>query len=65
MAYRETIKGLFFGRRNKAIALQYNSLYYGAWRRYKLATPLSMGDILDFAENSDTSPFIYTKGEGD
>ena len=30
-----------------------------------LATPLNMGDILDFAENSDTCTFIYTKGEGD
>ena len=30
-----------------------------------LATPLNMGDILDFAENSDTFTFIYTKGEGD
>ena len=62
----ETMKGLFFGRRNKATALQYNRLlYYGAWRYYKLATPLNMGDILDFAENSDTCTFIYTKGEGD
>ena len=62
----ETIKGLFFGRRNKAIALQCKRLlYYGAWHYYKLATPLNMGDILDFAENSDTCTFIYTKGEGD
>ena len=30
-----------------------------------LVTPLNMGDILDFAENSDTFTFIYTKGEGD
>ena len=29
-----------------------------------LATPLNMGDILDFAENSDTFTFIYTKGSG-
>ena len=31
----------------------------------KLATQLNMGHILDFAENSDTCTFIYTKGEGD
>ena len=27
-----------------------------------LATPLNMGDILNFAENSDTCTFIYTQG---
>ena len=29
-----------------------------------LATPLNMGDILNFAENSDTCTFIYTQGGG-